>query len=237
MKRTNRCLPPFATPTPSLLSILTWSMISARLLPPPVPSHGTRSPAASLDCSPVLVQYLPAAIQPRSPHTDEAAWQPTAAAPLHRGMLLSLLVSLSVTAGDVQSKTPLLSTSLRLFLFCCSGWRLEGKQKGRVRVLLTSLLDSHAEGTDSRSAFSFSSSLCKLAPRLASPPSLSLCSHFPPLFPSPFPPPATTTQSWSGRMRVTERGGQRAEIGCQGDHVTPGRGLRDPLPAVQLMLP
>lgn len=98
VKRTNGCLSPFATPAPSLLSILTWSMISARLLPPPAPSHGTRSPAASLDCFPVLVQYLPAAIPSCSPHTDEAAWQPTAAAPLHRGMLLSLLVSLSVTA-------------------------------------------------------------------------------------------------------------------------------------------
>lgn len=157
-------------------------MISASLLPPPVPSHGTRSPAASLDSFRVLVQYLPTAIQSCSPHTGEAAWQPTAAAaaaaPLHRGMLLSLLVSLSVTVCYIQPKTPLPSSSLLLFSFCCSGWRLEGKQKGRVLGLLTSLLDSHAEGRDSRSAFSFSSSstrsLCKLAPRLASPPSLSV---------------------------------------------------------------
>lgn len=184
---------PFTTPAPSLLSILTWSMISASLLPPPVPSHGTRSPAASLDSFPVLVQYLPTAIQSCSPHTGEAAWQPTAAAaaPLHRGMLLSLLLSLSVTVCYIQPKTPLPSSSLLLFCFCCSGWRLEGKQKGRVRGLLTSVLDSHAEGRDSRSAFSFSSSSthsqCKLAPRLASPPSLPLCPHFPPLFPSPLP--------------------------------------------------
>lgn len=42
---------PFTSPSlPPLLliSILTWSMISTSLLPPPLPSHGTRSPAACL---------------------------------------------------------------------------------------------------------------------------------------------------------------------------------------------
>lgn len=39
---------PFSPSLPLLLSILTWSMISASLLRPPVPSHGTRSPANCL---------------------------------------------------------------------------------------------------------------------------------------------------------------------------------------------
>lgn len=53
--------PPLQSLPPLLLlllhSILTWSMISASLLPPPVPSHGTRSPAASLVPFLFLVQY------------------------------------------------------------------------------------------------------------------------------------------------------------------------------------
>lgn len=48
---------PFSPSLPLLLSILTWSMISASLLPPPVPSHGTRPPAASLVSFLFLVQY------------------------------------------------------------------------------------------------------------------------------------------------------------------------------------
>ncbi len=48
---------PFSPSPPLLLSILTWSMISAGLLPPPVPSHGTGSPAASLVSFLVLAQY------------------------------------------------------------------------------------------------------------------------------------------------------------------------------------
>lgn len=220
-------------------------MISASLLPPPVPSHGTRSPAASLDSFPVLVQYLPTAIQSCSPHTGEAAWQPTAAAaaaaPLHRGMLLSLLVSLSVTVCYIQPKTPLPSSSL-LFSSSASaapggGWR--ANKKGVCVV--SSPLSSTATQREETPALHFRSRALPLAPCVSWP--LALPPLPPSLSPLPSslsispPPPATTTQSGSRRMRARERGGRRAEIGCQGDHVTPGRGLRDPLPAVQLMLP
>ncbi|KAK2833127.1 hypothetical protein Q5P01_017016 [Channa striata] len=78
-----------------------------------------------------------------------------------------------------------------------------------VREILTYLLDNHAEGRDSRSRFSFSSSfrhsLCKLAPCLASPPSLPFLSLLPsPLSSSP-PPPGAAEEGQSEQMREKER--------------------------------
>lgn len=74
--------------------------------------------------------------------------------------------------------------------------------------ILTYLLDNHAEGRDSRSLFSVSSSftrcLCKLGP-LPRLPSLPFCLHFPPLFPSPLPP-AAAEESTNQQMREKERG-------------------------------
>ena len=160
---------PFTPSLPLLLSILTWSMVSASLLPPPGPSHGTRSPAACLvSSSSSSSASFPCSVFPIRcccPHTGEAAWQPTAA-PLHRGMLLSLLECDSLIHPPEHSSLVLSSC----LLFFSSGCRANRAKRLPRR--------------DSRSPFSFSSSftrsLCKLA-------SLPLCLHFPPLFPSPLP--------------------------------------------------
>lgn len=142
---------------PCIPPILTWSMISTRLLLPPVPSHGMRSPAASLPTFlSVLVWLFPAEIQMCCPHAARAAWQPAAAAASPRGgMIQSLLVSLRVTVCNIQLNKQI--------------WR------GNCGILAY-FLDHHAEGRDSRSPFSFSSSFTrsqsKLAPCLAYPPSL-----------------------------------------------------------------
>ncbi len=190
-------------------------MISAVLLPPPAPSHGTRSPAASLARF-FFLSLLGISRQrsrPAPPHTGEAAWQPTAAAaaPLHRGMAPSLLMSLSVTVCLRPAKqsslvlSPCLLFFFFFFFFCCSGWRLEGVYVcGCVCVcacvcgILTSLLDNHIEGKTP--ALRFRSQALPLAPcvswPLASPPLPPSLSLLPSLsFHLPSPSCCSQTQS------------------------------------------
>lgn len=132
---------------------------------------------------------------------------------------------------------PAEDSSLVLLLPSCgSGWRPEGKQKGRVRAFPHLSLRRPRKWEESPAPRFRSRALCKLP----SPPSLSLSVptslvsfHLP-------SPSCYNHTNQRERMRARRRGREevlRAEIGCPRGHVTPGRGLRDPLPAVQLMLP
>lgn len=142
---------PFSPSPPLLLSILTWSMISASLLPPPVPSHGTRSPAASLVSSLFLVRYSQQqSSPPLCSHRRGSLAADCCASPQRHGSVSPCVSECDSLIHPVKHSS-LVPFLCLLFLSCCSGWRLEGKQG--VRGILTSLLDKDTEGRDSRSPF------------------------------------------------------------------------------------
>lgn len=122
------------SPSPCLLSCSPsspgpWFQRASSLLLFPVMARDHRLPPLFLFLSLFLV--FPKAIQSCSPHTGEAAWQPTtgAALLLHRGMVLSPLVSLRVTVLCIQSNTLSLPFSVSFLAALGGGWRVN-----RVRV-------------------------------------------------------------------------------------------------------
>lgn len=136
-----------------------WFQLASSLLLFPVMARDRRLPPSVLLVS--LFSISRQRFGPAPLHTGEAAWQPTAAAAsLRRGMLLSLLVSPSVTVWHIQPKTPLLSSSSSLFLLRLWVEAGGGANKKGVCVVSSPLASTATqEGRDSRSAFSFSSSV------------------------------------------------------------------------------
>ncbi|KAK2893545.1 hypothetical protein Q8A73_016029 [Channa argus] len=184
---------PLPAPSSPRVKPSSWSLPSAALHPhlvhdfsEPPPFCCSQSWHKISGCVPSFLSFIrsvfPETIQSCCPHTEEAAWQPTAAAaPLHRGMVLSPLVSLSVTVSDIQPNLPLSSFSVSSSLLLLPWVEVEG---------------------------SFRRSLCKLAPCLASPPSLSVSTSS--LSRSPSPPGAaeeSQTEQMREKERVREEGG------------------------------
>lgn len=67
------------------------------------------------------------------------------------------------------------------------GWRANRACVGSSPISLITTQREETPALRFSLSSSFTSSLCKLALCLASPPSLPFCLHFPPLFPSPLP--------------------------------------------------
>lgn len=163
--------PPQPLPGPSIT--LTCSMVSAGLLAPPAPSHGTRSTNSlffAKSSSPCLVlRQRSAHPRPLKQARQSGNQPPPLLAPVPPLLLLllrlsteacspSVLVSPEVDsglhpAGGSTSRCPFPRVEAPAGL----GWAgLAGNRKGVSVASSPTLLDSHARQTHSRSAFSFS---------------------------------------------------------------------------------
>lgn len=251
--------PPQPLPGPSIT--LTCSMVSAGLLAPPAPSHGTRSTNSlffAKSSSPCLVlRQRSAHPRPLKQARPSGNQPPPLLAPVPPLLLLllrlsteacspSVLVSPEVDsglhpAGGSTSRCPFPRVEAPAGL----GWAgLAGNRKGVSVASSPTLLDSHARQTHSRSAFSFSGLPPSRQPLPPSVPtsllSLSL-SRSVSYSLAGSPPPARATQTHTGSLglgRANEskygRESWGPTTGCRGGHVTPGRRRGHPPTRYQL---